>query len=120
MYQEENTRGAGPQCQVALLRRLDHQRGMLCYIFAKTQNKITNPGKLLRLIDMVVRTDCVMLRADVNGDIYEGLLERNPEDTKSGAGQYLTAPCAQMEYMRSSMARSKRSQLCSMRARLLS
>ena len=30
------------------------------------------------------------LSADVNGDICEGLLERNPEDTKSGAGQYFT------------------------------
>jgi type I restriction enzyme M protein len=30
----------------------------------------------------------VTLGADVKGDIYEGLLERNAEDTKSGAGQY--------------------------------
>ena len=28
--------------------------------------------------------------ADVKGDIYEGLLEKNAEDTKSGAGQYFT------------------------------
>lgn len=28
--------------------------------------------------------------ADVKGDIYEGLLERNAEDVKSGAGQYFT------------------------------
>jgi type I restriction enzyme M protein len=32
----------------------------------------------------------VMLGADVKGDIYEGLLEKNAEDTKSGAGQYFT------------------------------
>jgi type I restriction enzyme M protein len=32
----------------------------------------------------------VTLGADVKGDIYEGLLERNAEDTKSGAGQYFT------------------------------
>ena len=57
MYQEDNTRGAGPQCQVALLRRLGHQRGMLGQIFAKAQNKITDPGKFFRLIDMVDRTD---------------------------------------------------------------
>nr|WP_286175459.1 N-6 DNA methylase [Enterobacter sp. Cy-643] len=31
-----------------------------------------------------------MLGADVKGDIYEGLLEKNAEDTKSGAGQYFT------------------------------
>ena len=35
-----------------------------------------------------------MLGADVKGDIYEGLLERNAEDTKSGAGQYFTPRCA--------------------------
>ena len=28
--------------------------------------------------------------ADVKGDAYEGLLERNAQDTKSGAGQYFT------------------------------
>ncbi len=34
---------------------------------------------------------CHVLRDDgVKGDIYEGLLEKNAEDTKSGAGQYFT------------------------------
>jgi type I restriction enzyme M protein len=28
--------------------------------------------------------------ADVKGDAYEGLLEKNAQDTKSGAGQYFT------------------------------
>lgn len=31
-----------------------------------------------------------MMGADVKGDIYENLLEKNAEDTKSGAGQYFT------------------------------
>ena len=75
---------------VALLRRLGQQRGMLGQVFAKAQNKIADPAKLFRLIDMVDDTDWVMLGADVKGDIYEGLLERNAEDTKSGAGQYFT------------------------------
>ena len=39
---------------------------------------------------MVDDTDWVTLVADVKGDIYEGLLEKNAEDTKSGAGQYFT------------------------------
>ena len=75
---------------VALLRKLGEQRGMLGQIFTKSQNKITDPAKLFRLIDMVDSTKWVMLGADVKGDIYEGLLERNAEDTKSGAGQYFT------------------------------
>lgn len=75
---------------VALLRRLGQHQGMLGQIFAKAQNKITDPAKLFRLINMVDGTDWVMLGADVKGVIYEGLLERNAEDTKSGAGQYFT------------------------------
>ena len=75
---------------VVLLRRLGQERGMLGQVFAKAQNKINDPAKLFRLIDMVDGTDWVSLDADVKGDIYEGLLERNAEDTKSGAGQYFT------------------------------
>lgn len=75
---------------VALLRKLGGQKGMLGQIFTKSQNKIADPAKLYRLIDMVDSTDWVMLGADVKGDIYEDLLERNAADTKSGAGQYFT------------------------------
>lgn len=39
---------------------------------------------------MVDATEWVMLDSDVKGDIYEGILEKNAEDTKSGAGQYFT------------------------------
>lgn len=75
---------------VKVLRELGQHKGMLGQIFTKSQNKITDPAKLFRLIDMVNSTKWVMLGADVKGDIYEGLLERNAEDTKSGAGQYFT------------------------------
>ncbi len=63
---------------------------MLGQIFTKAQNKIQDPAKLYRLIDMVDDTDWLMMGADVKGTIYEGLLEKNAEDTKSGAGQYFT------------------------------
>ena len=75
---------------VTLLRELGKNKGMLGQIFTKSQNKIQDPAKLSRLIDMVDDTNWVMLGADVKGDIYEGLLEKNAEDTKSGAGQYFT------------------------------
>ena len=75
---------------VTLLRELGNKPGMLGSIFTKAQNKIQDPAKLYRLIDMVNETQWVTLGADVKGDIYEGLLERNAEDTKSGAGQYFT------------------------------
>jgi type I restriction enzyme M protein len=39
---------------------------------------------------MIDQESWVKLGSDVKGDIYEGLLEKNAEDTKSGAGQYFT------------------------------
>ena len=75
---------------VILLRELGNKPGMLGTIFTKAQNKIQDPAKLFRLIAMVDETEWVTMGADVKGDIYEGLLERNAEDTKSGAGQYFT------------------------------
>ena len=75
---------------VTLLRELGNKPGMLGQIFTKAQNKIQDPAKLFRLIDMINETEWVTMGADVKGDIYEGLLERNAEDTKSGAGQYFT------------------------------
>jgi len=75
---------------VTLLRELGNKRGMLGQIFTKSQNKIQDPAKLSRLIDLVGDTDWVVMGADTKGTIYEGLLEKNAEDTKSGAGQYFT------------------------------
>jgi type I restriction enzyme M protein len=75
---------------VMLLRELGTQKGMLGQIFTKAQNKIQDPAKLYRLIDMIDETEWVTMGADIKGDIYEGLLEKNAEDTKSGAGQYFT------------------------------
>jgi type I restriction enzyme M protein len=75
---------------VTLLRELANKPGMLGQIFTKAQNKIQDPAKLSRLIEMINETEWVTMGADVKGDIYEGLLERNAEDTKSGAGQYFT------------------------------
>lgn len=75
---------------VNLLRELGAKKGMLGQIFTKAQNKIQDPAKLSRLIDMIDGTEWVTMEADTKGDIYEGLLEKNAEDTKSGAGQYFT------------------------------
>ena len=75
---------------IAVLRELGTKKGMLGQIFTKAQNKIQDPAKLSRLIDMVDDTEWVTMGADIKGDIYENLLERNAEDTKSGAGQYFT------------------------------
>ena len=75
---------------VTVLRELGQHKGMLGQIFTKAQNKIQDPAKLFRLIDMIDDANWVTMGADVKGVIYEGLLEKNAEDTKSGAGQYFT------------------------------
>lgn len=73
-----------------LLRALAQKKGLLGQIFAKAQNKIQDPAKLARLISMIDETNWTRLGTDVKGDIYEGILEKNAEDTRSGAGQYFT------------------------------
>lgn len=60
-------------------------------IFSKAQNKIQDPAKLRRLIvDLIDNENWLSLDADVKGDAYEGLLQKNAEDTKGRAGQYFT------------------------------
>jgi type I restriction enzyme M protein len=73
-----------------LLRELSKTKGTLGQIFVKSQNKIQDPAKLFKLIHMIDDESWTIMGADVKGSIYEGLLEKNAEDTKSGAGQYFT------------------------------
>jgi len=73
-----------------LLRELSRTKGILGQIFTKSQNKIQDPAKLFKLIDMIDKEQWTVMGADVKGKIYEGLLEKNAEDIKSGAGQYFT------------------------------
>jgi len=72
------------------LRELSKAKGMLGQIFTKSQNKIQDPAKLYKIIDMIDKEQWSIMGADLKGKIYEGLLEKNAEDTKSGAGQYFT------------------------------
>lgn len=73
-----------------MLRELGQTKGILGQIFTKSQNKIQDPAKLYKLIKMIDAEQWVMMGVKDKGDIYEGLLEKNAEDTKSGAGQYFT------------------------------
>ena len=73
-----------------VLRELSKKQGILGQIFTKSQNKIQDPAKLFKLIDMIDKEKWSMMGTDVKGKIYERLLERNAEDVKSGAGQYFT------------------------------
>lgn len=73
------------------LEELGSGKGTLALIYGKAQNKFQDPAKLRRVIvDLIDAENWSALGADVKGDAYEGLLEKNAQDTKSGAGQYFT------------------------------
>src|SRR3954468_1073003 len=84
----------GPELEAhytVLLNELGRQSGTLGLIFRKAQSRIQDPAKLRRLIvDLIEPETWTGIDADVKGDAYEGLLEKNAADTKSGAGQYFT------------------------------
>jgi len=75
---------------LATLHRLGQESGVLGAIFFKAQNKIQDPAKLSRLVQMIDVENWISVETDVKGEMYEGLLKKNAEDTKSGAGQYFT------------------------------
>ena len=62
---------------------------MLGQIYMRS-HRINDPAKLQRLVQMIDETSWTTGDADVLGDVYEDLLERNAADTKTGAGQYFT------------------------------
>ncbi|WP_372528673.1 N-6 DNA methylase [Piscinibacter sp.] len=73
------------------LEALGKADGVIGVIFRKAQNKIQDPAKLKRLIvDLIDKEDWSSLDTDLKGDAYEGLLQKNAEDVKGGAGQYFT------------------------------
>ena len=73
-----------------ILVELGAGSGLTPVIFRKAQNRIQDPAKLRRLVDLIKDETWIGLDVDVKGEIYEGLLEKNAQDTKSGAGQYFT------------------------------
>ncbi len=73
-----------------ILEKLGKESGVMGVIFRKSQNKIQDPAKLKRLIDMIDKETWLGLSVDVKSDTYEGLLQKNAEDIKTGAGQYFT------------------------------
>lgn len=73
-----------------ILEKLAKGKGILGQIFTKSQNKIQDPAKLYRLIQMINKENWVGMGVKDKGDIYEEILQKNAEDIKSGAGQYFT------------------------------
>jgi len=72
------------------LEKLSKESGVMGVIFRKSQNKIQDPAKLKRLVNLIDKETWLGLSVDVKSDTYEGLLQKNAEDVKTGAGQYFT------------------------------
>lgn len=70
------------------LNKLSQSGKMLSKIFNNAQNKIHDPYKLKKLIELLNEDNWVSESADVKGEIYESLLQKSAEN--SGAGQYFT------------------------------
>lgn len=73
-----------------ILQELGQGSGLIPTIFRKAQNRVQDPAKLKRLVSLIDGENWSRLNVDVKADIYEGLLEKNAQDVKSGAGQYFT------------------------------
>ncbi len=72
------------------LTELSKQSGIIGAIYSKAQNKIDEPAKLKRLFSLIDDETWIGLDIDVKGAIYEGLLQKNANESKGGAGQYFT------------------------------
>lgn len=73
------------------LEQLGKEPGLIGTIFKKAQNKLTDPAKLKRVVSLINNEGpWIGIGVDVKGQIYEGLLEKNASEVKSGAGQYFT------------------------------
>ena len=59
-------------------------------IFVDAQTKLRKPTNLKALTDAIDSLDWFSAREEGLGNLYEGLLEKNAAEKKSGAGQYFT------------------------------
>ena len=59
-------------------------------IFTDAQTKLRKPTNLKALTDAIDKLDWFSAREEGLGNLYEGLLEKNAAEKKSGAGQYFT------------------------------
>lgn len=63
---------------------------LIAAIYSDAQTRLKEPRHLELLIKSLDSIDWFSARQDGLGDLYEGLLEKNSTESKSGAGQYFT------------------------------
>ncbi|KGD61441.1 N-6 DNA methylase [Alcanivorax jadensis T9] len=67
-----------------------HEDPLISAIYADAQTRLREPRHLEQMIKTLDQIDWFSAQKDGLGDLYEGLLEKNANETKSGAGQYFT------------------------------
>src|SRR5947199_3388371 len=72
------------------LGKPDTKDALVCAIFTDAQTRLRKPTNLKALTSSIDQLDWFSARVEGLGNFYEGLLEMNASDKKSGAGQYLT------------------------------
>ncbi|GAA0594295.1 N-6 DNA methylase [Caenispirillum bisanense] len=67
-----------------------HGSALVQQIFASAQTALSRPKNLKTLVEAIDGLDWYSAKEEGLGDLYEGLLEKNAGEKKSGAGQYFT------------------------------
>lgn len=73
-----------------LLKELGENEGKIKFIYNKAVTNIDEPRNLEKIIREIDKLDWYSAKVEGLGDLYEGLLEKNANEKKSGAGQYFT------------------------------
>ena len=70
--------------------KIVHEDPLVMAIYANAQTRLREPRHLMQMVRELDQIDWFSAQKDGLGDLYEGLLEKNANETKSGAGQYFT------------------------------
>lgn len=76
--------------KILLIHLGSHGSKLVQEIFANASSFIKKPATLSTLVSEIDKLDWYSARKEGLGDLYEGLLEKNANEKKSGAGQYFT------------------------------
>jgi type I restriction enzyme M protein len=76
--------------KLTLIHLGSHGSMLVKEIFGNASSFIKKPATLSTLVSEIDKLDWYSARQEGLGDLYEGLLEKNANEKKSGAGQYFT------------------------------
>jgi len=94
-YRWDDLKSASEAEQLEFYKQLLHHLGeegsvIVKAIFADAKSSINKRNTLSTLVNGIDKLDWYNARQESMGDVYEGLLEKNVNESKAGAGQYFT------------------------------